>query len=110
MRKNYLILIAVLVLSILTLLVYVKPEVSWAKSGKKLFSSEGCGGCHTQLKGKVFNRKKNPFPSREHMANRTLKVFYDCVKNGRKGTPMTPKKHLSKSDIHAIYDWLQKYK
>ncbi len=110
MGKNYLILAATIVLVILTFLVYVKPEAVWAKSGKNLFKSEGCGGCHTQLKGKVFNRKKNPFPSREHMANRTFKVFYNCVHKGRTGTPMTPKKHLSKSDVHAIYHWLQKYK
>ncbi|GMT49034.1 MAG: hypothetical protein IEMM0008_0573 [bacterium] len=110
MRKNYLILTAAVALVILTFIVYGEPEAVWAKSGKKLFNSEGCSGCHTQLKGKIFNRKKNPFPSREHMANRTFKVFYDCVTKGRSGTPMVPKKHLSKSDIHSIYHWLQKYK
>ena len=77
----------------------------WGASGQKLFTANGCAGCHGVDKG----MEAKPFPSKQKLASIDFDTFKEAVINGRPGTAMTAKK-VSDSDLKAMYNWLQKYK
>jgi len=104
--KKYLGLISALALfgAILTFGLSTSDK-AFAASGKSIFKSNGCMACHYTKKGMT----KKPYPTMQHMANRSYAEYTDCIKKGVPGTAMTAK-GMSDADIKATYDWLQKYK
>lgn len=79
----------------------------WAGSGKSIFMSKGCIGCHNKNKG--MDPKAKPAPSKQHMASLSFRKFKNCVLKGRKGTTMMAFK-LSNRDLKAIFKWVKKFK
>jgi len=79
----------------------VSVDTTYASSGKSLYTSKGCKGCHTSG-GKA--------PKPQHQASLSEKDFFNCVRNrGKNGMPKWTTKQVTDAQVKKIRAYLQKH-